>query len=104
MKRGGHWWFDGVIRFATGLDIDDDLERTVEAIEQPAEGVQPALTVIVCGARKPEPSGFDDRLVGRALPSLRRPAMDHSNRYELLDSDHAATATGSTTGSLTIAV
>jgi hypothetical protein len=80
IKGGGHWCFDGVISFATGLDIDHDLHWTVEAIQQSAKRVQPALAVILGGASKPQPSGFNNRFLACALPSSRGSPVGYSNR------------------------
>jgi hypothetical protein len=58
-----HWWFDAVISLTSGLDFDDDLQRTLEAIEQAPERIQPSVAVAFGCVGEPKPSGLNKCLL-----------------------------------------
>src|ERR1700704_4399145 len=104
MESRGHRRFKRAIRFTTGFDFGHDLERAIKSVEQSTESVQPALAVILRGAREPERSGFDDDLLARAIPPHDGATVRDSDRASLQCTNQAAAEVGSATSSFAATV
>ncbi len=69
------------VAVGTRLNLDDDLQRRVETVEEPPESCQALVALVLGGARESDRIGFDDGDRRRAIsPALRG--------FSSFDADH----------------